>query len=343
MIHIDPLSPEQLRALKRFARREVGRVAERAFMVLLASRGLSAPQIADLLAEHPETVRHWLQRYRTEGLEGLRDRPRSGRPPKAGADARATLRRTLAESPTEQGYPHTVWTVPLLARHLHRVVGLVLSASTLRRLLHALGYVWRRAKLGPAPVHDPDTAARLAAIEAVQAEAARPDAALHMCYEDETHVQLLPLVRAMWRPRGRPQPIPTPGTNRKFSIFGALDAVTGAWHYRMCERACGDEFVAFLEHLCDAYPTGRIVLVLDNAGIHFCRCVQAWLEGHPRVALLPLPRYSPHLNPVEHVWKVLKDAVAANRACTDLEALQQRVQHFFAQFQHPPLVRRVAA
>jgi transposase len=337
------LTPEQVRELKRFARREVGRVAERAFMVLLASRGLSAPEVARLLDDHPDTVRHWLQRYQAEGLEGLRDRPRSGRPPKAGADARAQIRQLLQTSPAEQGYPHNGWTVPLLVHHLQIALGLILSTTTVRRLLHALSYVWRRAKLGPPRMPDPEAAAKLEAIQAALEEAAQPGSTVHVLYEDETHIQLLPLVRAMWRRRGQPPSIPTPGTNRKFSVFGALNVATGAWHYLIRDHQRAEHFIEFLEQLLTAYPTGRIILILDNAAIHFCKRVKAWLADHPQVTLLPLPRYSPHLNRVELVWKVLKDAVAANRAYTDVQVLKETVRQFFEHFRRPPVIQAAAA
>jgi hypothetical protein len=67
---------EQLRADLRGRWRQ----AARAVMVLLSLHGLPAAQIAVLLECHPATVRRWIGRFNTDGLAGLADRPRCGRP-----------------------------------------------------------------------------------------------------------------------------------------------------------------------------------------------------------------------------------------------------------------------
>ena len=65
------------------------RQAARAVMVLLSLHGLAPSQIAELLDCHPATVRRWISRFNAEGIAGLADRPRSGRPGWAGAGWRA--------------------------------------------------------------------------------------------------------------------------------------------------------------------------------------------------------------------------------------------------------------
>jgi transposase len=90
------------------------------------------------------------------------------------------------------------------------------------------------------------------------------------------------------------------------------------------------EFIAFLEHLLMVYPTGRIFIILDNGSIHKATEVLEWLATHPRIQLVWLPTYSPHLNPVERIWKVMKKAVAANRAYAQLGMLEQAAREFFA-------------
>src|SRR5215207_8569880 len=82
MVRVGPLSDEQRRALEQVRRRAVGRVSQRAHMVLLSARGYSVQQIAEIFAVGADVVRAWLQRYQREGPTGLDDRPRPGRPPR---------------------------------------------------------------------------------------------------------------------------------------------------------------------------------------------------------------------------------------------------------------------
>src|SRR5712691_9152646 len=76
------LTDERRRELEAVSRRAVGRVALRAHMVLLSARGYSVPRIAAIHDCGEDVVRTWLHRYEVEGVAGLEDEPRSGRPPK---------------------------------------------------------------------------------------------------------------------------------------------------------------------------------------------------------------------------------------------------------------------
>jgi transposase len=141
------------------------------------------------------------------------------------------------------------------------------------------------------------------------------------------------VLRAMWMPKGRQVRIPTPGSNRKRTVFGGLDLVTGQWCYQVYERKRSIEFLAFLEHLICVCPGRPLVLVLDNASIHKAKVVQAWLTEHPQVQLLSLPSYSGHKhNPVEKIWWRLKDRIAANRLHGSIDVLVETVHEFFASF-----------
>ncbi len=91
--------------------------------------------------------------------------------------------------------------------------------------------------------------------------------------------------------------------------------------------------MAFLELLARAYPTGEVILVLDNVITHDAKLVRQWLARpeHARFRLLWLPKYTAHEhNPIERVWGLLKDTVAANRLHGSLEALVAEAERFFA-------------
>ena len=338
MNDIGPLDESERRRLKQLARRAVGRVSERIRMVLLSSRGYSSAQIAAIFECDEATVRHWLQRYQAEKESGLQDRPRSGRPRKAGPAARHLIRHTVERAPAESGHPFGYWTTRTLAAHLVQRAGVRLSAATVRRVLHALAYRWRRPRL-TLPV-DPAAATIMWRLydRIVQAP---PQAAI-LCL-DECDVHLLPVLRALWMRRGQQAGVPTPGTNRKRAVFGALEWDSGRWHYQISEHKRASEFIAFLEQLLLAYPARPLLMVLDNASIHKARAVEGWLGEHPRVQLLYLPAYSGHRhNPVEKVWWRLKDQIAANRLHGSIDALVAAIHGFFTTFTPEDALRLAA-
>jgi transposase len=330
MIRIGPLSDEQRRALLTLRRRAVGRVSMRAQMVLLSTRGYSVAQIAEIFEVGEDVVRSWLHRFQQAGPDGLADRPRPGRPPKDPL-ARHIVDAQASSSPQCSGLVQTCWTVGLLVAFLAARFRLILSASSVRRYLKLMDWRWRRPRLAPAThapgsqkKRDPAAASKLTAIEAALATSAT------LLYLDECELQLLPIVRAMWL-KGPRLRIPTPGQNAKRVLFGALDARTGALIHLVRERKRAVDFVAFLEQLAARYPRGPVVLILDNVITHDAKLVRAWLAQpeHWRFQVRWLPKYAAHdHNPIERVWGLLKDHVAANRLYGSIELLVATAERY---------------
>jgi transposase len=147
--------------------------------------------------------------------------------------------------------------------------------------------------------------------------------------EDETHLNLLPWVRATWVGRGTRQQVMTPGTNRRRTIFGAIDLATGRCCYQVCCKAVSASFTVFLEQLLAAYPAAPMVAVIcDNVIIHRSKLVQRWLAVHPRLRVLHGARYSPHDNPVERIWAALK-VWLANSPTLTIQGRLRQVHAFF--------------
>ncbi|MBL7625867.1 IS630 family transposase [Frankia sp. CN6] len=274
------------------------RVALRAVMVLLSLHGLTSAEIAGLLECHPSTVRRWIGRFDAEGVAGLADRPRPGRPRLGGRRLCARI-AALLECPGP-------WTVRRIWRRLGRPN---LSPRTLYRRIRQVA-VWRRPKLIARgdPAHDE-------VVAAIATRVARLPRRAVVWAEDETHLHLLPHVRASWTRRGRRPRVDTPGKNRQVSVFGAVELATGRWVYRLGRR-CAADFVALLETLIGAFPYApKVVVICDNDSIHHAHAVTTYLAEHPRLEVLYGARYSPHDNPVERIWAALKNHIA-NTAVT---------------------------
>jgi transposase len=325
MIHLH-LSEEQRQEVHRVSRQAVGRVALRAHMVLLADRGYSVPQIATIHGCGQDVVRLWLHRYATDGVAGLEDEPRSGRPP-TDPLAKEIVDTQASQSPQCSGHGRTCWTVATLRTFLATRFRLVLARASVRRHLHATGWRWARPRLAPARRPDPQAEQKRAALAAAVASVAQGVG--HLLYLDECDLHLLPVLRAMWMkgPRVR---VPTPGTNAKRAFFGALDAASGRFHTADHARKLAVNFVAFLRQLAQAYPTGPLYLVLDNVKMHDAKVVRTWLAAHPRVQVLWLPKYAAHEeNSAERLWGLMKDDAAANRLAATIDDLAAEARRFF--------------
>lgn len=326
MLYVRQPTDEERKELERMVRQEVGRVSQRAQMILLSARRKKVPEIADTFDVCLPTVRFWIRRFDDSGPDGLYDRPRSGRPRKITDEVRGMVVQLMQEDPQQEGYLATFWTVAMLALALTRKLTVTLSLSALRETLHQLGLRWGRPRLAMPAKVDPEKAQKQWKIAKAAVEAP-PEAAI--LYADESRIQLLPLIRAMWHWAGRQVRVPTPGSNTTRALFGALNIRTGQWTYLIRERIRKEDFVAFLEYLLLVYPSHPIILIVDNYSSHTAHLVRDWLEAHPRLQLYYLPKYCSHLNPVEDIWLRLKNQVSANRLYGSMKVLHETVEAFF--------------
>lgn len=132
--------------------------------VLLAAEGVSIADICRDLGCAQSSIYDWLAHWRrTRDPAALADAPRSGQPPVLKAEHRARLEQLLGEEPEAHGYKTVGWTVPLLAIHFAEVEGVPVSETTLRRVLHALGYRWKRPRYVLAR-RDPERAGKKAGV-----------------------------------------------------------------------------------------------------------------------------------------------------------------------------------
>jgi transposase len=327
MIHVQ-LNDKQRQELRLLARQETGHVSERIHFVLLSDQGHSPSEIARIFNYCEATVRFWLNRYLEYGVAGLYDDPRSGRPHKVTQQVEETVVKMIQDDPLKEGNLATFWTVPMLVLALVNKLGVTLSVSSVRVMLQRIGLRWGRPRLAMPTKVDPEKTCKQLAIAKAILDAG-PEAAI--LYADESRIQLLPLIRAMWHWVGRQIRIPTPGTNDTRTLFGALNIRSGRWVHLVRERMFKEDFIAFLDHLLVAYPTGPIILIVDNFSSHTAHAVSAWLAEHPRLQLYYLPKYCSHLNPVEQIWLRLKNKIAANRLYGSMKVLLDTAEKFFTE------------
>ena len=207
MLHARKPSEEEQAELQQMRRQAVGRVSQRAHMVLLSIQGQAVPVIAIFFQTSRVTVRFWIKRYNAQGPDGLYDEPRSGRPHKVNASVRETLLECLKDEPLQEGSVATFWTVAMLVLVVIDKLGFWLSRSTVRSLLHKLGLSWGRPRLAMPTKTDPEKAQKQWRIAKAVVEAAENTVIL---YSDESRIELLPMIRAMWHWVGQQIRVPTP-------------------------------------------------------------------------------------------------------------------------------------
>jgi transposase len=150
-------------AIRRDRRPEV---RQRCTAIHLLHLGHKPPEVARMQAVSIPTVYGWIDRWREGGVEGLANKPKSGRRPKADDGYSRLLEEVIAKEPAELGYDFAIWTADRLRTHMKKETGIELSDSRFRVLLKRKGYRYRRPKrdLG----HLQDKAAKANAAELLE-------------------------------------------------------------------------------------------------------------------------------------------------------------------------------
>ena len=132
-----------------------------------------------------------------------------------------------------------------------------------------------------------------------------------------------------WFLKGKQRIIPTYGKHQGVKLIGTLNYETGEIVCVEEEKYDAEVFLAFLKKIVAHYPTGKIVMILDNARIHHAKLIQPFLEENcQRIQLVFLPPYSPQLNLIEGFWKWLKEAVINNVFFPNAQKIKLRVREF---------------
>ena len=137
-------------------------------------------------------------------------------------------------------------------------------------------------------------------------------------------------------------------TRKSVGYFGAVRLRDGKLVYSREEgRFNGETFFAFLKRLrrISAHSGRRVALIIDNVGYHHAKLHAAWREkSRKRFALEFMPTYSPELNPIERVWKLVRRKATHNRYFPTLEAVMTAVESLFDEWRHGShILRRLCA
>lgn len=266
--------------------------------------GLSHDQVAELYDTTRRNLSRWVGRFNRQGIDGLLDQPRSGRPPKITAEKTAAF-VDLIRHPELANETH--WTGKKFYRYLTHTLEEEIGYRTVVRWLHEQGF---RLKVPRSWPNGQDEEKREAFVELLRVLLC--DSKTDAWFGDETGVEGDPRPRRRWAPRGEKIRQPYQGSHIRMNATGIVCPRTGEFYSLIFSHSDTEIFQTFLDHAnADInFQRKRNVLILDNASWHRSKKLK-WGRFEP----VFLPPYSPDLNPIERLWLLMK---------------QEWFSHFFA-------------
>ena len=301
-------------------------LSRRARVVLLLVDNVSGAEVARMTGYTVVQVSRLRRRFAEEGLAGLDDKPRSGRPTTITARKRARV-VAMTLKPPGAGLSH--WS----SRELASEVGV--SHSTVHR-------IWREHDLQPHRIEtfkfstDPDAEAKIHDVVGLYMNP--PTNAVVLSVDEKTQIQAL----------NRTQPIlplrpgiPARQThdyerNGLTSLYAALEVASGAVLGECSERHTGADFLRFLKLLSRRYRKGDLHVILDNSSTHKTPEVKAWLEAHPRVSFHFTPTGASWLNMIEAWFSILTRKSVRRGSFDTVRALIKHIQRYIAHWNDNP-------
>jgi putative transposase len=308
------------------------RQARHAHVLLLLAEGWSVRRIGEALFASADLICAVRQRFACGGLRAaLEPQAQAATVPWWHLLLQCWL---LRQTPRDFGYFRTRWSCAILAELLQEEHQVCLSRESVRRAVHALGFVWRRPRpvVGP---KDPHHRAKMRRIRRLITQLPPDEVAV---FQDEVQIDLNPKLGSAWMRRGQQAEVVTPGDNEQRHIAASLVVQTGRLLVSPAGRRRNtDLFLAHLEDLCRRLRAWRrIHVICDNAAFHKNRRVQAWLAARAgRVQLHYLPSRAPEENRIERVFWRLHETATRNHRCQSMTELLDEVyawcekQYFF--------------
>ncbi len=313
---------EQLRAMRRQPKAQA-RYVERAQIILRAAEGMASKEIARQLRVGSAMVSKWRTRFEREGLSGLHDDHREGRPPLLDeAEFRVRLLKQL-DQPVPSG--HACWDGRLLAQALK------VSADRVWRVLRTLGISLQRRRSWCIST-DPQFTEKAA--DVVGLYLAPPENAVVLSFDEKPCIQALERAQGWLKmPNGRAltgfaHEYKRHGTS---TLFAALNVATGqvqGGHFKRKRRV---EFLAFMDRLVAAYPGKELHVVLDNLSTHRVEH-EPWCQAHPNVHFHFTPTHASWLNQIEVWFSILSAKALRGASFRSVKALIQQIDAFITSY-----------
>ena len=294
-------------------------IVRRAQIVLACAEGETHTAIAERFGVSNITVGKWRRRYLEQGLEGLHDELRSGRPRTHEDDRVAEVINTALQDRPPNA---THWSVRAMADHTG------ISKSTVQRWFGLFGvqpHRQRHFKLS----NDPFFALKVRDIVGLYLNP--PDHAVVLCVDEKTQIQALertqPLLpMGLGYVDGVTHDYVRHGTT---TLFAALDVATGAVLAQCRKRHRHQEFLAFLRHIDANVPENLDVhLVIDNYCTHKHAGVKAWIARRPRFHVHYTPTYASWINQVERWFGIITQQAIRRGSFSNVRELTRRINEF---------------
>lgn len=321
------LNQAQIDELRVQQRREKGKKPYvRVTAILMLAQGLSAEEIGQYLGLSATTVRTLRQRYQEKGIKAILHDNYVAYQGKLRAEQQAQIKQHLSE--------HLYLSTQPIQAYILEEFGIYLTYSALAKLLRRLGFVYKKTHLRPGRA----SATKQAEFLSQHADLLHPDgppAGVEVYFNDAVHPHYNTRPDYGWILKGRDYEICSTGEGKRLNLHGALNAHHPSeviiHEYDTIDAAA---VLATWQEQLLRHPGQIIYNICDNARYYHSKALKAWLSENPRIKVIYLPSYSPNLNLIERLWRLMRRESINTFYYASYAKFRSSILSFFDNLQH---------
>jgi len=291
---INPLSFKLLERIYRSSRHH--QVRQRAHFLILASQATKPEELMKVFLVSYKTIYNWLNRWESEGIVGLYNKPGRGRKRRFNPEQESKIREWVRQEPRQ---------LKKVLQKIKEEWGIETSTETIKRILRKMSLSWHRMRRDvggePDPIKYTEKQAQLEGLKQLESLGI-----INLYYLDETGFCLIPSVPYGWQDIGEYSRIKSHRSQR-LNVLGIMNRSNHLESYISCQSINTDVVIACIDTFFSTVdrPT---VIVIDRSSIHTSDAIldktEEWFERG--ITIFELPSYSPQLNLIEILWRFIK-------------------------------------
>lgn len=304
--------------------------------ILAVMDGQPFEQIAQCLRVQTKTVKEWVRLFCCYGTKGAPRKKPGGRPSNLTQQQKEELAQLIDDGPVKAGFTGACWRSPMIQQLIFDRFGVFYNVFYIAQLLRNLGFSWQKAGFISDHLDEAKRRAWRGYTWPQALRLARQQGAL-LLFGDEASFPQWGTLAHTWARRGQQPKVPTSGKRKGYKVLGLIDYFSGRFFYQGQEgRLDTTAYLAFLTQVL-AQTTQPLVLMQDGARYHTSKAAQAFFAAHAdRLTVFQLPSYSPDYNPIEKLWKKVKQQDTHLHYFPNFAALTTRVEEALLKFANAP-------
>jgi transposase len=309
------------------------RTVKRVLAIMAVADGIQYSQIAPTLKVNEESIRLWVNAMLLKGVSALKSAKGPGRPSKLTKTQRKELDKLITDGPEKAGFPGACWRSPMIQVLIYERFGVFYSVHYISQLLKNMGFSYQKAKF-VADHKDPEK--RKQWIENTWPEILKlaKEKNSYILFGDEASFPQWGSLTYTWAKRGQQPVVKTSGNRRGYKVFGLIDYFSGRFFYKGHDkgRLNSESYESFLTEVLSK-TRKHIILIQDGARYHTSKAmVRFFAQKAHRLTVFNLPSYSPDYNPIERLWKKIKEKEIHLHYFPTFDSLKNKVEEALLHF-----------